>query len=141
MRSPWGCTVWWAAGAGRGLGLTVILVEGSHVPGSVPPAAVVVCGGRMTGRLEIGMLTRNFDGVMLGGRLCGGGSRWWEGGMGCCRSGVLVWVRVWVRAVSLWLALLRLWCCVRSFFDAWRFPAGFHSVSTLFHCRVGSDNA
>ena len=31
--------------------------------------------------------------------------------MGCGGWGVLVWVRVWVRAVSLGLALLRLWCC------------------------------
>ena len=30
--------VWWAAGAGRGPGLTVIVVDGSQVPGSVWPA-------------------------------------------------------------------------------------------------------
>ena len=62
MRSPWGCTIWWAGGAGRGPGLTVMVVEGSHVPGSVWPAAVVVCGGWMTGRLEMGMLTRVWTG-------------------------------------------------------------------------------
>ena len=28
-----------------------------------------------------------------------------------------------------------------SFFFAWRFPTGFHSVSTLFHSRDGSDKA
>ena len=28
-----------------------------------------------------------------------------------------------------------------SFFEAWRFPAGFHSVSTLFHSWDGSDKA
>ena len=33
------------------------------------------------------------------------------GGLGCGGSGVLAWVRVWVRAVSLGLAPLRLWCC------------------------------
>ena len=49
-------------GAGRGPGLTVIVVEGSHVPGSVWPAAVVVCGGWMTGRLEMGMFTRVWTG-------------------------------------------------------------------------------
>ena len=43
-------------GAGRGPGLTVTEVEGSHVPGSVWPAALVVCGGWMMGRLEMGML-------------------------------------------------------------------------------------
>ena len=47
---------------------------------------------------------------MLGGRLCGGGGRWEEGGLGCRGWGVLVWVRVWVRAVSLGLPSLRLWC-------------------------------
>ena len=31
--------------------------------------------------------------------------------MGCGRWGVLAWVRAWVRAVSLGLASLRLWCC------------------------------
>ena len=62
MRSPWGCTVPRAAGAGWGPGLTVIVVEGFHVPGSVWQAAVVVCGGWMTGRLEIGMLTRVWTG-------------------------------------------------------------------------------
>ena len=44
-------------GAGRGPGLTVTVVEGFHVPGSVWPAVVVVCGGWMTGRLVTGMLT------------------------------------------------------------------------------------
>ena len=43
-------------------GLTVTVVEGSHVPGPVWPAAVVVCGGWMTGRLEMGMLTRVWTG-------------------------------------------------------------------------------
>ena len=52
---------------------------------------------------------------MLGGCLCGGGGRWWEGGVGCCRSGDLVLVRVWVGAVSFGFVPLRLWCCVRSF--------------------------
>ena len=88
MRSPWGCTMWWAGRAGRGPGLTVTLVEGSHVPGSVWLAVVVVCAGRMTGRLVTGMWTRVWTGscwvapsamvVAAGGRgawvLVGGGS-------------------------------------------------------------------
>ena len=103
MRSPRGCTVWWAVGAGRGLGLTVILVEGSHVPGSVWPAAVVVCGGWMMGRLEMGMCTRVWTGscwvaasvvtAAAGGReawvVVVGGS--WLGlgfGFGRCRLGL-----------------------------------------------------
>ena len=107
MRSPWGCTVWWAGGAGWGPGLTVLVVEGSHVAGSVWPAAVVVCGGWMMGRLEMGMLTRVWTGscwvaasavaAAAGGRgawvVVGGGS--WLGlglGLGRCRLGL--WRRV-----------------------------------------------
>ena len=62
MRSPWGCTNWWAGGAGRGPGFTVTVVEGSHVPGLVWLAVVVVCGGWMTGRLVTEMLTRVWTG-------------------------------------------------------------------------------
>ena len=62
MCSASGNTVWWAAGAGRGPGLTVIVVEGSHVPGLVWPAAVVVCGGWRTGRFDKGTLTRVWTG-------------------------------------------------------------------------------
>ena len=35
------------------------------------------------------------DGVVMGGRLCGGGGRWGEGGSGYGWWGVLVWVGVW----------------------------------------------
>ena len=54
--------MWWAGGAGWGPGLTVTVVEGSHVPGFVWPAVVVVCGGWMTGRLVTGMRTRAWTG-------------------------------------------------------------------------------
>ena len=102
MRSPWVCTVWWAARAGQGPGLKVIVVEGSHVPGSVWAAAVVVCGGWMTGRLEVGRLTRVWMGSCLvaasvaaaaaGGRgawvVEDGGSWFGQGfGLGRCLSG------------------------------------------------------
>ena len=65
----------------------------------------------MTGRLEMGMLTRVLDGAVLGGRLCGGGSHQGEGDSGFGGWGVLayVWVRVWVRAGSLLLPSYRLW--------------------------------
>ena len=103
MRSPWGCTIWWAGGAGRGPGLTVLVVEGSHVPGLVSPAAVVVCGGWMTGSLEMEMLTGVWTGscwlaasavaAAAGGRgawdVVGEGS--WLGlgfGLGRCRLGL-----------------------------------------------------
>ena len=51
-----------------------------------------------------------WNGVVLRGCLCGFGGGWREGGVGCGGWGVLAWVRVWVRAVSLGLASLRLWC-------------------------------
>ena len=63
------------------------------------------------GALGDGDVNEGLDGVVLGGHLCDGAGRCWEGGVGCGRSGVLVWVRVWVRAVFLGLASLRLWCC------------------------------
>ena len=65
--------------------------------------------------LADGDVNKGLNEVVLGGRLCGGGCCWWEGGVGCGRWGVLVLVRVWVRVVSLGLRWLRLWCCVRSF--------------------------
>ena len=111
MSSAWGCTVWWAVGAGRGPGSTVIVVEGSQVPGSVWAAAVVVCGGWMTGRLEMKMLTRVWTGscwvaaavvaAAAGWRgawvVVGGGS--WPGlefvlgqcRLGLCRRFVVLW--------------------------------------------------
>ena len=79
--------------------------EGSHVHGLVWPAAVVVCGGSMMDCLEMGMLTRILDGVVLGGRLRGAGGRWGEGRSGCGGWGVLVWVGAPVRAGSLVLRL------------------------------------
>ena len=97
-----GRTVWWVPGAGRGPGLTVTEVEGSPVLGLVWPAAVVVCGGWMTVRGEIGMLTRVWTescwvaasvvAAAAGGRggwvVVGGGS--WFGlgfGLGRCHLG------------------------------------------------------
>ena len=96
MRSPWGCTIWWAGGAGRGPGLTVTVVEGSHVPGSVWPAVVGVCGRWMTGRLEMGMLTRVWTGscwLAASAVAVAAGRR---GGVGRGGWGVVAWIRVWV---------------------------------------------
>ena len=61
--SPWGRTAWWVVGTGWGAGLTATAVEGSHVPGSVWPAAVVGCGEWMTGRFEMRMVTRVWTGL------------------------------------------------------------------------------
>ena len=60
------------------------------------------------GALGDGDVDEGLDGVVLGGRLCGGGGCWWEGGVGCGGWGVLALVRVWVRAVSLGFVSLRL---------------------------------
>ena len=67
--------------------------------------------GMDVGALGDGDVDEGLDAVVLGGRLCGSGGRWWEGGVGCGCWGVLALVRVCVRRVSLRLALLRLWCC------------------------------
>ena len=114
MRSPWGCSMWWAGGAGRGPGLTVTVVEGSHVPGSVWPAVVVVCGGWMTGRLEMGMLMRVWTGLCWVAAsavavAAGGGGAW-----------VVVGGGSW-----LGFLLLCLWCCVCSLGRRLGFGVGF----------------
>ena len=57
------------------------------------------------GALGDGYVDEGLDGVVLGGRR-------WEGGVGCGGWGVLAWVRVWVRAVSVAFVSLCLWCCV-----------------------------
>ena len=125
MRSPWGFNMCWAGGAGRGPGFRVTVVEGFHFPGSVWPAVVVVCGGWMKRRLEMGILTRVWTGscwvaasavaVAAGGRgawvVVGGGS--WLG------------LGFWVRAVSLGFVSLRLWCCVCLRGRRHRFGVGF----------------
>ena len=64
------------------------------------------------------------DGVVLGGRLCGGGGCRCEGGVGCGGLAVLAWVRVWVRVVSVGFVSLRLWCCVCSFGRRFGFGVG-----------------
>ena len=99
------------SGGGSGAGLSGICGRG--VPR--PWVGLASGGGGLwgvdDGALGDANVDEGLDGVVLGGRLCGGGGRWWEGGGGCGGWGVLVWVRVWVGAVSLWLASLRLWWC------------------------------
>ena len=112
--SPRGCTMWWAGGAGWGPGLTVTVVEGSHVPGSVWPAVVVAFRGMDDGALGDGDADEGLDGVVLGGPLCGGGWCRREGGAGCGGCGVLAWARVRAGVVSGGFVSLRLWCCVCS---------------------------
>ena len=50
--------------------------------------------GTDDGALGDGDADEGLDGVVLGGRLCGGGGCRWEGGVGCGGWGVLAWVRV-----------------------------------------------
>ena len=54
-----------------------------------------------------------------------GPTEWWEGGLGCGGWGVLAWVRVWVRVVSLGFVSVRLWCCVCSLGRRLGFGVGF----------------
>ena len=81
--SPRGCTMWWAWGKGWGPGLTVTVVEGSHVPGSVLAGGGGGLWGMDDGALGDGDVDEGLDGVVLGGRLRGGGGCRREGGAGC----------------------------------------------------------
>ena len=65
------------------------------------------------------------DGVVLGGRLCGGGGCRWDGGVGCGGGRVLARVRVRVGVVSVGFVSLRLWCCVCSRGRRFGFGVGF----------------
>ena len=81
-------------------------------------------GGGLWG-MDDGMLgdrdvDEGLDGVLLGGRLCGGAGCWWEGGVGCGGSGVLAVVRVSVRVVSVGFVSLRfLVLCVLAWAPVW----------------------
>ena len=70
--------------------------------------------GMDDGALGDGDADEGLDGVVLGGRLCGGGGCRWEGGVGCGGWGVLARVRVPLGVVSVGFVSLRLWCCVCS---------------------------
>ena len=91
------------SGGGSGAGL-----NGNQSQGVTRPRVGLAGGNcRLWGVDDEGLgdgdVDEGLDGVVLGGRLCGGGSRLGEGGSGCGGRGVLawVWVRVWVRAGSL----------------------------------------
>ena len=77
------------------------------------------------GALGDGDVDEGLDGVVLGGRLCGGGGCRSEGGVGCGGRGVLAWVRAPVGAVSVGFVSLRLWCCVCSRGRRLAFGVGF----------------
>ena len=109
---------------GRGGGSGAVL--DGDVGRGVPRSWVGLAGGggglwgMDDGALGDGDVDEGLDGVVLGGRLCGGGGCWWEGGVGCGGWGVLAWVRVWVRAVSLWVCVVTfLVLCVLASAPAW----------------------
>ena len=81
--------------------------------------------GMDDGALGDGDADEGLDGVVLGGRLCGGGGCRWEGGVGCGGWGVLAWVRVRVGVVLVGFVSLCLWCCVCSRGRRLGFGVGF----------------
>ena len=137
FRSPfWG---WGVGHPGQPLGLHYVVGRGGgfgaglDVDGGrgVPRPWVGLAGGggglwgMDDGALGDGDVDEGLDGVVLGGRLCGGGGCRWEGGVGCGGWGVLAWVRVRVGAVSVGFVSLRLWCCVCSRGRRLGFGVGF----------------
>ena len=117
----------YVVGRGGGSGAGLDGDGGRGVPG--PWVGLAGSGGGLWGMddgvLGYGDVDEGLDGVVLGGRLCGGGGCRWEGGVGCGGWGFLAWVRVWVRAVSVGSVSLRLWCCVCSSGRRLGFGVGF----------------
>ena len=119
--------LYYVMGRGGGTGAGLDGDAGRGVPRPWVGFAGGGCGlwGMDDGALGDGDVDEGFDGVVLGGRLCGGGGCRWEGGVGCGGWGVLALVRVWVRAMSVGFVSLRLWCCVRSLGRWFWFGVGF----------------
>ena len=106
----------YVVGRGGGLGARLDGDGGRGVP---RPWVGLAGGGGGFRRIDDGALgdgdvDEGLDGVVLGGRLRGGGGCRWEGGVGCGGWGVLAWMSVRVGAVSVGFVSLRLWCCVCS---------------------------
>ena len=114
---------------GRGSGSGAEL-DGDCGRGVPRPWVCLACGGGGLlgvddGPLGDGDVNKGLDGVVLGGRHCGGGGCRWEGGVGCVGWGVLARVRVWVRALLVGFVSLGLWCCVCSLGRRLGFGVGF----------------
>ena len=92
--------------------------------------------GMDDGALGDGDADEGSDGVVLGGRLCGGGGCRREGGAGCGGWGVLAWARARAGVVSGGFVSLRLRCCVCSRGRRLGFGVGF-GVGVLFGFGVG----
>ena len=99
-------------GSGGRLGAGLYSDRGRGVPH--PWVGLAGDGGGLwgvdDGALVDGDADEGLDGAVVGGRLCGGVDRWGDGGSGYGGWGVLAWARVRVRAVSLGLSSLFLWC-------------------------------
>ena len=123
FRSPlWG---WGVGHRGQPLGLHYVVgrvgglwagLDGDGGRGVPHPwLGLAGCGGGLRGMddgaIGDGDVDEALDGVVLGGRLRGGGGCRWEGGVGCGRWGVLAWVGVRVGAMSVGFVSLCLWCC------------------------------
>ena len=104
FRSPlWGWGVrhraqplglYYVVGRGGGSGAGLDGDDGRGVPG--PWVGLAGGGGGLWGMddgvLGDGDVDEGLDGVVLRGRLCGGGGCRWEGGVGCAGWGVLAWL-------------------------------------------------
>ena len=117
----------YVVGRGEGLGAGLDGDGGRGVPR--PWVGLAGGGGGLWG-MDDGALgdwdaDEGLDGVVLGGRLCGGGGCRREGGAGCGGWGVLAWPRVRAGVVSGGFVSLRLWCCVCSRRRRLGFGVGF----------------
>ena len=128
----------YVVGRGGGLGAGLDDDGGRGVPR--PWVGLAGGGGGLwgmdDGALGDGDADEGLDGVVLGGRLCGGGGCRREGGAGCGGWGVLAWARVWAGVVLGGFVSLRLWCCVCSRGRRLGFGVGF-GVGVRF--QVGED--
>ena len=117
----------YVVGRGGGLGAGLDGGGGRGVPR--PWVGLAGGGGGLwgmdDGALGDGDADEGLDGVVLGGRLCGGGGCQREGGAGCGGWGVLAWARVRAGVVSGGFVSLRLWCCVCSRGRRLGFGVGF----------------
>ena len=129
--SLWG---WGVRHRGQSLGLHYVVgkggVLGDGLDGDggrgVPRPWVGLAGGggglrgMDDGALGDGDADEGLDGVVLGGRLCGGGGSRWEGGVGCGGWGVLDWVRVQVGGGVGWVCVVAfVVLCVLAWAPAW----------------------
>ena len=123
----------YVVGMGEGLGAGLDGDGGRGVPR--PWVGLAGGGGGLWGMddwaLGDGDADEGLDGVVLGGRLCGGGGCRREGGAGCGGCGVLAWVRARAGVVS-----LRPRCCVCSRGRRLGFGVGF-GVGVRFGFGVG----